>query len=149
MGAEVGFGQKRGGARTDEWLRESQADIARTALVFEGHEQRIGRTAVRLRERDAESFAIGTDERRCGGVEALVSVAVRAVIVAQGKFVRAIEMTVAGPGGADDLTVERAGQEIIPANIEGVGIAREFQREVGATDDGTRSRKDRADRPAG
>ena len=63
LGAEVGFSQERGGAGTDEWLRESQADIARTALVFEGHEQRIGRTAVRLRERDAESFAIGTDNR--------------------------------------------------------------------------------------
>ena len=147
LGTEIGFGQERGRTRADERLREGQARIARAALVFEGHEQRIGRTAIRLRERDAEAFTIGTDERRGGGAEALIRVTVRAVVVAQRKFVRAIEMTEAGPGGADDLTVERAREEVIPAEIDRVRVARELQRQIGAADHLGRSSQHRTDGP--
>ena len=111
-------------------LGQGHARVTRTALEFERHQQRIGRPAVRLREREAESFAVGADERGCRGVEAPVGVAFGAAIEAQREFVGTVEMSVAGPGGADDLTVERTRQEVIPAQVDDVRGARELEGEI-------------------
>ena len=57
-------------------------------------------------------------------------------------------MTVAGPSSADDLTVERARQEVVPTQVDGIRDAGELEREIGAADDGGRGGQDRTDVPA-
>ena len=116
-------------------------------MIFERHEQWVGRSAIGLREREAETFAVVSDQRRQTGGEALVSVAAGAVVVAQRELVGTVQTAIGRIRSTDDLAVQGLRQEVIPAEVECVGLAREIHLQVGATDDGGRGQQHRARGP--
>ena len=70
------------------------------------------------------------------------------MVVAQRELVGTVQTAISRIGSTDDLVVQGLRQEVVPAQVECIGLAREIHLQVGATDDGGRGRQDGARGPA-